>query len=244
MPIQVPQNSGSKNKFEAGQYRATCTGMVVMGTSPKESTFRKNPQMAVFFDVPELAWEMEKDGVTTKYRKVILWLGTLSTGDGSFLRKMLGAWRGEEVTTDEMTGKGKFDPEQGGEGAMEIDKMIGATANLMLIEKGGYPRIEGVTMPDRGTPKREADHLTGGPYENPKTGDKFDGLPSERIYWNVLEGHPIDDLEAMMPKWFQFVVKAARDCEERNPPSQADTPKQPAPETTAGTTDDDEDMPF
>jgi len=186
MAINIGQSDGGGIDFEPGGYHAHCVGMVVVGTStvpPPDPTWNNYNTAVLMFNVPELAFT---DDEGKKNDRIMCVFRTLPSGTKKGkLWDELGSWRGKKLSLDERAG-------------FDISKLILATCTLTLIDNNGKPKVDAISMPERGKPK--VIDAADAPFV---------------VEWNIAEeGAKPSDLKDLLPEYLHWLSDKAAESEE------------------------------
>lgn len=123
MGIVAKQASEFKRELiPADTYQAVCYGVVDIGT--QEGSYMGTPtqkrQVIIFWEIPDIVMEIEKDGKKMKMPRVISKFYTLSLSEKANLYHDLVSWRGRPFTKEELDG-------------FDVTKIIGANCFLGIV---------------------------------------------------------------------------------------------------------------
>jgi hypothetical protein len=185
MALTVKENgNGDFTPIPEGMYMAHCYGLYDLGTQHNEM-FNKDARQVLFcFELPEVRFDLEKDGETRNLPKAISKKYTLSLNAKATLRKELELWRGRRFSAEELKG-------------FDLVKVLGAPCQLQVLhtEKDGktYANIASICPAPKGyMPK----------LENPKRYFSFEEHSDDGTVMDIPEG---------TPEWIGKLIMAAKE---------------------------------
>ena len=137
MGLNIKSNSKEFELIPEGQHIGVCYKIIDQGTrnetyprdaEPNSDNTKKRKTLGVTWEIPE---QKMADGRPMSISKTY----TASLNENSTLYKDLVTWRGKSFTKEELEG-------------FDIDKMIGAPANLEIEHVDGRARVKAIFKPD------------------------------------------------------------------------------------------------
>jgi len=207
-----------------GTYHAICYGVVDLGTQSveypyKSGQYKNTRQIRIYWEIPELRIQLEKNGNKVDLPKVISRTYTNSLDEKSNLFKNLTSWRGKSFTDEELRG-------------FEVYTILGANCLLQIMHnKNGYAGVSNVTPIIKGMEKKKP--------ENPilKYDMSCDGF--------VLSDSLYDKLKETIMKSTEYqAVEHARQTLGVGHTEQADTEEEWGDPADAANANSGDDLPF
>lgn len=210
----VASDKGSVEPIEPGVYVAVCYAVVDLGTQYSEKFGKHARKVVITWEIPELMFEFEKDGVKKTLPKAISSRYTLSLGLKSTLRGVLESWRGRPFSAEELAG-------------FDLRKLIGAACQVQIAQRQGTGgRVVSFIQSVMAMPK----------------GVKAPALINPPLFFNIasLTGKT---LPPWLPEWLAKIIAQSKEYEMLCKAQPGQTGDVPVDHDGPATTDDD-DLPF
>lgn len=166
----------TRTPVEAGPTRGVCYMVADLGTSLNEFDNKMKRQVLIGFELPDILETTKEDGVEVERARTINKFMTLSLNEKATLRLILQAWRGREMTDDEVK---NFD----------LFSIVGKSALLNIVHKT-----------KNGQPKADIGSITGLPR------GMTSAVLSRRPIMFAFGDPDHDQFTADIPQWVQNMI--------------------------------------